>query len=385
MKHILLNLKSFFRNQRIFFTLMVCAILTSSFMLLFAFGAYQNYQYEKKEFKDRHTYIIFDFYRKNEDRTIDYFGVTQSEVQQIIESLDEDIHDNVYNIAVPFQIPEWIGLGWGEELFARFIYRDGVYQPQEGHLQNLKEQGRIMSGRYYTYEEYATGANVMQVTRSSSSVYPQDENGNFIINGAAITPILTLVNGSEDIPFLTVPDDTVARDVAFLFYIPPNSYQVDQLMNAFSSALGDRVVLPEWEPFYTEDYMLYDTMIGIAVLIAVVAALNIIVLYYYILLKRRKFLAITMLCGCTRIKAVLLYLGESLALTVPLFAVASACYHFLLLPLLSKLFPFIDTAYSFKLYAVAMLIYIAVCTVGMLLVAIRAVYGSSIAQIKTTT
>ena len=68
------------------------------------------------------------------------------------------------------------------------------------------------------------------------------------------------------------------------------------------------------------------------------------VFLYYILLKRRKTLAVCMLCGCTRGKAVLMYLGESLLLTLPLFALAVLLYDRLLLPALTRFFPFIQTA-----------------------------------------
>lgn len=120
----------------------------------------------------------------------------------------------------------------------------------------------------------------------------------------------------------------------------------------------------------------------IAVLISLAAAFNLVILYQYILVKRQKTLAVFQICGCTKGYAVRMYLAESLLMTVPCYILTALLYHFALLPMLMRVFPYIDTAYSLQLYTAAFAIFIGICTVGMALLSEYTVRKSSIVQRK---
>lgn len=96
----------------------------------------------------------------------------------------------------------------------------------------------------------------------------------------------------------------------------------------------------------------------IAVIISLIAALNIAILYRYILLKRKKDIAVFRICGCTRIKAALIYVGECLCLIIPFYILSALLYHYTLLPLFSDYYSYMAGAYSTLIYFVIFFIYL---------------------------
>ncbi len=373
MIYIFRNLRSFAKQSTFFFALTVFCVLASSFIMLFAFGVYQNYKIQKEEYTYQQLRIGFDFSQYNADTNqFAYTGVTQGELRAVVESFSPQIMNNSY-CCVGYEAS---GINTETVLCARFHYRNGRYQPMTGNEQNLRSTGQVIDGRFYTEEEYASGEKVILATPDMLN-----EDGKVIFGGESFTPIM-LVEPGSDVPFPSVPDEETIGFITFCFDRPPTSTTLSALLDTFRDAFGERVYLPDVEPTSQENYYLYNTIILIAVMIAVVAAINIVILYYYVLLKRIKSLAVCMLCGCTRGKAVSLYLGESLMLTVPLFSVSALFFDKAAMPLLTKLFPYIATAYSLQLYILALGIYVGICTIGMCILSISIVWRNSIVAVK---
>ena len=49
MKHLLLNLKSFYKNDRLIIFIMIICGVTSAFIINFSYGLYYNYNFQKYE------------------------------------------------------------------------------------------------------------------------------------------------------------------------------------------------------------------------------------------------------------------------------------------------------------------------------------------------
>ncbi|MDY4964540.1 MAG: hypothetical protein SO088_08980, partial [Ruminococcus callidus] len=88
------------------------------------------------------------------------------------------------------------------------------------------------------------------------------------------------------------------------------------------------------------------------------------------------------LCGCTKGKAIRLYVAESLLLTVPCYCLAALFYHFVLLEPFTRVFPYIDTAYSLRLYATGFGIFVTVCTLAIWILSVWIVSRHSIVERK---
>ncbi len=372
MKMILKNIRDFAKNHTGFFFLMIFSVLASSVIMLFGFGAYQNFKQAKEETYESQKTFSVSFYKSDlETGSTEIYNVKKSEVMQCIESLDESTLKRI-NLIYSMSIDETGTIGF---IDSRFIYKNGKYLGSQRVADNLRKG--VFSGRYYTDYEYSTG-QLLAITQKQML----NENGKLELQGKEYDVVMT-INNATDIIYTSLSPDTIAQEIAFYFDYPPTSKQYNDIADTFKNILGDRAVLNPPEPYSRENYYLYDTIIMVSVMIAVAASVNITVLYYYILIKRQKSLAIFMLCGCTKKKAVLMYLGESLLLTVPLFVLCSVIFHYILMPTLENTaLPFIASAYSFKLYALAFFIYICACALGMLILSAVMVKNQSIVEMK---
>lgn len=99
----------------------------------------------------------------------------------------------------------------------------------------------------------------------------------------------------------------------------------------------------------SENYYLYNTIIIISILIAILAAVNFAVLYRYILSRRTKTLAVFRMRALNT--ALRMFLSECMFITVPLFALTTIIYDKFMLPKLGQHFEYIESAYSFNVSA----------------------------------
>jgi len=65
MKFILKNLKSFIQNEKMIFLLIFICIITSSFIINFSYGLYQNYNVIKEEEESENYNITIDINDKS--------------------------------------------------------------------------------------------------------------------------------------------------------------------------------------------------------------------------------------------------------------------------------------------------------------------------------
>ena len=167
------------------------------------------------------------------------------------------------------------------------------------------------------------------------------------------------------------------------FNKPLTMSQYNELSEAAAHYFGDRATLPKLEFTPAEELYYYRTILLISVVIAILAAINMAVLYRYILERRSRDLAVFRICGCTGRKAVLIYMGESLILSLPLFALSEFLWHKLLMPRFAGLFEHFENAYSFKLYAAVFGIYAASVAAVMFLMIFLVVRKHSLIELKT--
>ncbi len=181
--------------------------------------------------------------------------------------------------------------------------------------------------------------------------------------------------------------DDEGRPAAFTLYFPEDKpctrSQYDEIKDKLSLAFGDMAVI---EPVMIDDSRetaFYNTVIMLAIVISLLAAVNMAILYRYILEKRSGDLAVMRICGCTKRKASAMYLAECMAVNIPLFALTQLAFHKLLLGQLEKIFPEISKGYSFGLYAAVFCIYIAISLLIMRAMINRLVNSHSLVELKS--
>lgn len=379
------NLYSFMKGHPFFFALTLVCIFVSTILMLFGYGMYQNYMLEKQEFDQNSTIIYFDHPNMlNENGTIQSSGiVTKQELDRCISMISSDTLNCIENFAVDVYdssnpTPSLLSSG----AMSHFRIQDGVYHPYYQVYENGM-QWNGAKGRYFTTNEYSDGANCVTVPPN----FPLPTQDGFYEIGDTMQfegekyKIICLMGAFPTIIYTAVPDSAFVGYLTIYFRQPPTYTQYEEVRTAFAT-LSDRLIMTDFVPFYEEDYWLYNTILLVSILIAVVAAFNLVVLYQYILHKRQKALAICQICGCTKGRAIWMYSAESALLMIPTYCLGVLVYHFGLLPLLAKIFPYITTAYSLRLYGVAFAILVSVCLFAMLLLSVYIVNKYSIVERK---
>lgn len=362
MRVILWNLKRFAQNRTLFFALTIVCVLTSSWLMLFGYGMYQNYRLEKEyTTEEALQFAIKGAHVEPPEKTeenkhyihIPYKPFTKGGLDECIAKIPNDILNNIALWKARLGTPE--NPLDGPNCY--FYYQDGQCYASTWLWDQRYDEASFPtpSGRFFSETEMAETA---KVAISSSEKL---KLGEFIVFLGKAYKIIGIGCGVDQILYEAAPDDASMYYITLTLKRPLTAKQYEEFSAAFSTL---DVVLPEYTPFYNEDYWLYNTILLVSILIAVVAALNLMVLYHYILMKRQKSMAVFQICGCTRGKAIAMYSIESLFLTVPTYLIAAASYHYFLLPLLSKVFPYMETAYSTRLYGLAFAIMVTACTVA---------------------
>lgn len=98
----------------------------------------------------------------------------------------------------------------------------------------------------------------------------------------------------------------------------------------------------------------------ISALIAVLTIINFAFLYSFIFRKRRRQLAVMRICGCTKMRALWINLGECGLICIPTFLLGLSVYIPFMHGVLSKLFKYMENSYSPQIYIAIFGIYVVI-------------------------
>ena len=375
MRTILQNIRHFVQTNTAFFLLFHICVFVSSVLIFFAFGAYQNFHVMQQGVEERQRECFVYFYSNNSDGKPQSFHANHQQLAECVRLFSDEICSNIALLAVQYDLTAEDG---HTEVYSRFRYRNKMYYPYTESLESLINNNAVISGfEGISVEEYNSGARIAQtpgkLVREDNQIY---------LNGQLYeAKILTKV-GSVNIPFPSMPDDTELKMLYIQYYRPPTEQDFQQMKQSFQNVFGPQMVFQDPEPYSAGDYSYYTTIIMISVLIAIAAAANIALLYQYILEKRKRTLAILMLCGCTRKKAFRLFMTEITLMTVITFLLSALCWHILIMPNLLGLFPYIDTMNMRYMYLRAFIAMIVSCLAVTSVMCARIVFSSSIVRIQ---
>ena len=197
------------------------------------------------------------------------------------------------------------------------------------------KNGEIKDGdRFFTKEEYATGAHVVyNAGNEDVAAYLKLDENHISMWGESYEVIVK--KGSEavpDPPITAVPADcyTPSGDVfGFQFDRNIRKSEYDTMRTLAEKMMPGVLVFPEL-PFPDNDSMyLSRNIMLISALIAVLSVLT----------------------GCTAFKAVRMYLGECFLLGIPVYLLGLAAFLLLLKYAFGGIFPYMAGAFSIRVYA----------------------------------
>lgn len=393
LKYIFRNFKDFIRNERLIFVLVALCSLTSAIVLCFSYGLYYHYQTEKTVGETDSSAITFVYSdmmdaRKKRDaalfqsRLFSGPRLTAAQIKTILDSFPLEVWKN--NVDVDFTYI----YDASETTFT--IYSDGAVMASDLYLINTiskydvstgsftmsaEDEKRMnnpmhcLSGRHLTAEDVVYGRrlavldeNMFQRVTGSEKPYNEYETPPTIELFGEPFEIIGIQRAPEiTIPVTAVPDgvpvDGFLGDCTVLYYDLPVSHNQYMLVKERMEEAYPGILEVRELKFAQTDAIYYNTVIGISVFVAAVAALNFAILYQFVVMNRRKMIAVFGCCGCTRRRISRIFLGELMTMTLPLLLVGMVCYQYLILPLLTERFVYIAGAYSLKLYGLIFAIF----------------------------
>lgn len=229
----------------------------------------------------------------------------------------------------------------------------------------------IMDGRFFTQQEYADGEMKAVVMGSGNEfqMTPSPDYSDTVTVFQNTYEVIGTINPNNSnyyfysvyVPFSSIPNDTELDDgVYFALNKKITQSEYEAFTTGITNFFGDRVDLIETDMDLKSNNSYYLTVIIIALLIALLSALNISILYNYIIISRKRQLNIMRIYGGINSSLCLSTANEIMLLLIPISVISAFVYDKLILPLLSQKFSLIAQAYSLTVYAEIIAVYAAV-------------------------
>ena len=351
--YVIKNLKCLISSEKMIFTVTLICLISSAFIVNFAYGLYYNYSLKKVE-ADIGVNDLNGLIPEGE-------SITKGELQRYSESLESDTLDAMMVIYAFSYIENGCGS------YMRYVIHDGKYGICEATKEAYERQGILTSGRYLTNEEEASGAYSAVVGGRSENEWSEEcqkmrnPDGTITLFGNKYTVVGTYQGStiSPIVPFLTVPDDLEVLRLGITFTDSLTRKQYDDLIKKAELILPGKLIFPELDFPDSDTIIVYNNMIYAAIVLSVVSVANFTMLFHFILQKRQRRLAVMRICGCTKFGAAMMYLRECLLIVLPCYAIGAALNHILADKVFGRILEHFSEAYSPQLYFKIFAVYFA--------------------------
>lgn len=365
MKYVIYNLRNLVKNEKTIFAVLLICVFVSAWLMTFSYGLYQNYNSLKIEGEAESKDVRPEI---NEGET-----VTRGELKRFLDSLPSELLNDVYLIycGSSFEFDykyedtgkHFIG---SMEAFSRFTVHDGVYQTSASLANDWERSGMIAAGRYFTDEEEQNGVQAVILERQIiddpethkeySKMFIDDNT--ITLFGQPFSIIGTHQSNGAVVPFLSLPPETPIDGFSLSFENIITRSKYETIQQQVNEVFGGKVTLPDMPFPDDEQIYVYNNIMAVSVLIAVLTVLNFAFLYNFIFQKRRRQLSIMQICGCTPLYAWAVCIGECFIICVPTFLIGVLTYIPLMHNVLAGIFEYMEGSYTFGIYAAIFIIYI---------------------------
>ena len=205
----------------------------------------------------------------------------------------------------------------------------------------------LISGRLFNEDELQDGAYVAVV---GNKLF--DGQDSFFIGDNEYKKVGIIEHEAYTkmafVPYQAMPDN--CNKIAY-FSIqltqPLLENEYEDMVFYIKKYIGDKVPIPEFDGIKNPSFTrVYNDLLLVTVILMVVCAFNYCIIYRFILEKRRKNFAISRICGCTRFKAVTMYMIELLTISFVTLGIGVFIYLKLLLPEAVNYFEYIEYYYT---------------------------------------
>ena len=336
LQQIRLNFKRLIRKERAMTLLFVVVQLLSVVTIFFSYGIINHFDTKTETSEGITTKYNFEVHNFDEGSAY----ITANELKAFFDSIIPVLDNKIKAI---------FSIGFTEDE-ASVIISFG-YDNDEIALSPLLEDTvapTMISGRLFTEEELQSDAYVAVV---GSNLY--DGQDFFNLGGHEYKKIgVTEMDAYIDsifVPYKAMPDN-YNNIVYFSISLtkPLLETEYDAMVNLIQQYIGDKVPIPEFDGIRNTSFTrVYNDLIVVTAILIIVCAFNYCIIYRYILEKRKKAFAVSRICGCTRLKAVAMYMIELLAISLATLGIGIFIYLKFLLPKAVDYFEYIEYYHTF--------------------------------------
>lgn len=391
MKYILINLKSFIRNETAIFLLVLLCIFSSVVIINFSFGFYHHLEQKKLDSEVNSKEMSIDFHDPTRDT------VTKGSLLELLYQLDSDVLDNCI---ITFEGRFAEDKTEDAAIDNSHLVEDMPFCMEDGTItvapleERWKENAILVDGSYFTAEQVENGEMVCiadtekewarEEEAAWAAKYSANPDGTYTVNGKEYACIghADLFTCVPMVPVTTVADDCYVQRVIFEYSKVMTRNAYTKITGCIREAYGDLADIPELDIQEVDSLKFYNTLLVLCVLLIVMSGIVLSMLYEYVLLQRRRQLTVYRLCGLTRGKAKRLYFMECLCISVIIYMLAVLFFHLVMLPYLGSMFEYIEascTPYSYTLLGV---MYIGISSVILYVMICRQMGGNVVNELK---
>ena len=343
MKYIYKNIKSFVQNNILFFCLFIICQITSFIVLLFSFGAFQNFKIIKNQTIEQTSFeicfgnLIEQF--RYDDGSICCTGdgsVDNGSVKKLLDLLDEKTLEEL-ELIVYFPYFNNTNLKFAEGYDHISVAFRLKYLKDEKTLAPYGSSS-VSSGVPLTYEEFMQGSNKITL--------PCDYSQEYLGADVIIADKHYVVCGIETM------DDFIGMS----YFNSPNDIDGIENISFYFNDLATKsayyAYIPKIETVSSDKLPFYNSIMAVSVLLALLSAVTLMLLYKYVLQKRSRTIAILRLNGCSKGKSRRICIAEIIIISLICAVIAYALYFGFLIHVLSHYLIYIKAVYSTKNIAV---------------------------------
>lgn len=383
MKYILKNITNFIKTDTFVFFISILTVFVSVTMIHFSYGIFQNYEYEKQNIEsgEKSIGLLPTYECERVGRTEAGLNwrynpsfenpITVGEFKEFIMKIDPYLYPDIDNIGVRVCVdnyPIYCNFGLSEAGF--------VTSPAENVYTKI-------NGTRYTDEDFLTGAKVVYVCDYNNEDAPTieellyEKDNHYIMLDGELYEIIGFHYGMPDSVtaiITSLPDDATIQqgfNIAFSRYVNARDY--NHIGSIAKEVFGDRIELRDIGLPDLDTIKIYNTILIVAVVITLIAAVNYAILYSYILKKRSHQIMCMRLCGMKYSQAVLLYLGENILISLPVYIATVICFIKKILPWMAGKYSYALDKFNNNVYIMFFAIYFAVSLIILLFMILKVV------------
>ncbi len=355
---IFLNIKKLIKEQGCFFLLLILSQIAACLAIFFAIGAIHNTRNEQKDIDIRTMY----FEAGNVNVFLDENGEADYSNCETINDFQKKAERIIATI--PKDMLFYVKIG-GITSVENPIKYNAVYTAPETFMLTQKS---IADG------EYVTAIN------SYGAFSEKTTNDKITINGKEYT----VVSVGDYVGDMIIPIKAASPDfTAYNFRIELNSVPSNKLASEINNTIEElfpssEISAPEIPDLLTVQFN--RTMIIASFIIIAVVAINLSYCYCYLFLRRKKTIAVYMICGCSNSSAANLMVFEAAVISFVCYMI-SFCIINPFITLLTDIYPAAENLYSHKFFVIVGAVYVAI-TVAVLKLMFSSLIRKSAVDLK---